>query len=93
MNLQLLLALLLLPAVASAADLLETYRDAVRYDAQFASAKAALEAGREKLPQGRAGLLPVLGLSANTIKNEVDYETRPSTGVIPSKYNSNGWGV
>ena len=88
-----MLALLLLPAAAGATDLLEAYRDALGYDAQFASAKAALEAGRERLPQGRAGLLPVLGLSANTIKNEIDYEARPSTGVIPSRFNSNGWSV
>lgn len=86
-------ALLLLPFAASAADLLEIYRDALAYDAQFASARAALEAGRERLPQGRAGLLPVLGLSANTIKNENEYQARPSIGIIPTRYNSNGWGV
>lgn len=87
------LALLFLPLVASAADLLDIYRDALGYDAQFAAAKAALEAGREKLPQGRAGLLPVLGVSANTIKNENEYQARPSNGIVPTKYNSNGWGV
>jgi len=92
-NIWLLLAFFLLPAAASAADLLEAYRDAAGYDSQFASAKAALDAGREKLPQGRAGLLPVLGLSANTVKNAVDYEARPSTGVIPTRYNSSGWAV
>ena len=83
----------LITATAQGADLLDVYRDAAAYDAQFASAKAALEAGREKLPQGRAGLLPTLGLSANTVWNEVDYEARPSNGVVPAKYNSNGWGI
>ena len=90
---RLLLVVLWLPVAACAADLIEAYREAVGYDAQFAAARAALEAGRERLPQGRAGLLPVLGLSANTTKNELDYESRPSNGVVPSKYNSNGWGV
>ena len=88
-----LLFLLLLPSLAQAANLLESYRDALSYDAQFSSARAALEAGRERLPQGRAGLLPVLALSANTVKNEVDYESRPSAGIIPSRYNSSGWAV
>ena len=93
MTRSLLLAILLLPLVAHAADLLETVHDALAYDAQFASARAALEAGRERLPQGRAGLLPVLGLSASTVKNTIDYESRPSAGVIPSRYNNNGWSV
>ena len=88
-----LLFLLLLPSLAQAANLLESYRDALSYDAQFSSARAALEAGRERLPQGRAGLLPVLALTANTVKNEVDYESRPSAGIIPSRYNSSGWAV
>ncbi|MBI5920726.1 MAG: TolC family outer membrane protein [Betaproteobacteria bacterium] len=99
LNLRLLLPLLpvLLPSLsplsASAMDLLEAYRDALNHDAQFASAKAGLDAGREKLPQGRAALLPVINLSANTLKNEVDYETRPSGGVLPINYQSNGWSV
>ena len=90
---RLLLALLLFPAAAGAADLLEVYREALGYDAQFAVARAALGAGRERMPQGLAGLLPVLGLSASTVKNGIDYEARPSTGVIPTRYNSSGWTV
>ena len=99
LNLRLLLPLLpvLLPSLsplsASAMDLLEAYRDALNHDAQFASAKAGLDAGREKLPQGRAALLPAINLSVNTLKNEVDYETRPSGGVLPINYQSNGWSV
>ena len=54
----LILSLALAGAPAFGADLLQVYRDAIDYDAQFASAKAAWEAGQEKLPQGRAGLLP-----------------------------------
>ena len=79
---------------AFAADLMSVYRDAQGYDAQFASARAALEAGREKLPQGRAGLLPTVGLGAQTVWNET--ETRLRRGGVPasnSDYNTNGWSV
>jgi outer membrane protein len=77
---------------AQGADLMAVYRDAIAYDAQYASARAALEAGREKLPQGRTGLLPTIGLAANTTWNEVDTTRRvngaPATN---TQYNSNGW--
>src|SRR5664279_3837973 len=79
---------------AHGADLMAVYRDALAYDAQYASARAALEAGREKLPQGRAGLLPTLGLAANTTWNDIDATPRGS-GIAETnmKYNSNGWTV
>ena len=93
MKRSLLAAALLFATTVQGADLLEVYRDAVGYDAQFASAKAALEAGREKLPQGRAGLLPTLGLGATTVWNSADYQARPPTGDVPAKYNSNGWSI
>ncbi|MDD5249236.1 MAG: TolC family outer membrane protein [Rhodocyclaceae bacterium] len=72
------------------ADLITVYRDALAYDAQFASAKASVEAGREKLPQGRAGLLPTIGLSGNTTWNDIDYTLRGTAGTSV-KYNTNGW--
>jgi outer membrane protein len=74
------------------ADLVSVYRDALAYDAQFASARATLEAARERVPQARAGLLPSVGLSANTAWNDVSSEVRtePVT-TVPAKYNSNGW--
>ena len=76
------------------ADLMAVYRDAIAYDAQYASARAALDAGREKLPQGRAGLLPTIGLAANTTWNDVD-STRRTAGAteVNTKYNNNGWTV
>lgn len=79
---------------ANAADLLSVYREALAYDAQFAAARAAVEAGREKLPQGRAGLLPTIGVSANTQWNDVDYHLRTTPPLnVPFKYNNNGWTV
>ena len=80
--------------LAQAADLMAVYRDAVAYDAQFASARAALDAGREKLPQGRSGLLPTIGLNGNSTWNDND-TTRRLNGAVASntQYNSNGWTV
>jgi outer membrane protein len=78
--------------VAQAADLLQVYRDAASFDAQYAAARAARDAGLERLPQGRAGLLPTIGLSANTTRN--DQESNPRTAGVPTRnneFNSNGW--
>jgi outer membrane protein len=79
---------------AHGADLMGVYRDALAYDAQFAAARAALDAGRERLPQGRAGLLPNIGLSSSTVWNDTDTNFRRA-GVpsVDSEYNTNGWTV
>ncbi|GAB1414587.1 hypothetical protein MASR1M97_33230 [Candidatus Desulfobacillus denitrificans] len=88
----LLLSLAFAVAPSFGADLLQVYRDAIDYDAQFASAKAAWEAGQEKLPQGRAGLLPVIGASASTVWNDVDFQRRmPGAGTVDAQYNTNGY--
>jgi outer membrane protein len=78
---------------AAAADLMAVYRDAMAYDAQYASARATLDAGREKLPQGRSALLPTIGLAADVKWNDADSQAR-ATGVTTSnRYNSNGWSI
>ncbi len=46
-----------------AADLMETYRQALEEDALYSAARAAHMAAQERLPQGRAGLLPTLSLA------------------------------
>lgn len=77
-----------------AADLLQVYRDAVSFDAQYAAARATRDAGLEKLPQGRAGLLPTIGLAANTTWNDVEATSRTAPAITRSAaYNSNGWSV
>ena len=79
---------------AGAADLMAVYRDAQGYDAQYAAARAALEAGRERLPQGLAGLLPSIGLGVQTAWN--DSETALRRSGVPksgSEYNTNGWSL
>lgn len=86
-----LLPLLLATMSAQAADLLQVYRQAQDYDAVFATAKANLEAGRERGPQGLAGLLPSLSLSGNTVWNDNRLD---SGGVsVDRQYNTNGYSL
>ena len=77
---------------ALAADLMQVYRDALANDAKFSAARAQYEAGQEKVVQGRAGLLPQIGLGADTTWN--DTNLKPKGGVSNDyTYNSNGYGV
>jgi outer membrane protein len=57
---------------AHAIDLLQVYKEALANDAQYASARATLAAGQEKAPQGRAGLLPTVGLSGGYNRSNSD---------------------
>ncbi len=88
------LAVLLSALPAFAADLVQVYREALVYDAQYAAARAAAAAGREKLPQALAGLLPTISASGSTFWNDGVYDTNV-TGIPRSqtKYNSNTYGV
>ena len=72
-----------LPFVVHGEDLVQVYRDAQRYDAVYSAAKFALEAGREKLPQGRALVLPTLNLSGSAQRSRIDSESRDEA-VSPS---------
>jgi outer membrane protein len=54
------------------------YRDAKAYDAPYAAARYALQAGLEKLPQGRALILPTLGLTSNATSTRIDSYSRNS---------------
>ncbi|MDB5887251.1 MAG: tolC [Rhodocyclales bacterium] len=69
-----------------AADLLEIYRDALSSDSQFSSARAQLEAGKEKGPQGTANILPVVNLTGSATYTHTD-------AILPSErdynYNTN----
>lgn len=57
---------------AHAINLLQVYQEALANDAQYASARAALAAGQERLPQGRAGLLPTVGVSGNYTRTNLE---------------------
>ena len=78
------------PAVAE--DLLQVYRDAKSFDAQYASARSALQAGLEKLPQGRALLLPSITATASTTTNHLGidrYGPNPVPQSARTFYNRN----
>jgi len=78
-----------------ATDLLQIYREAQNNDATFAAARSTLEAGRERTPQARAGLLPTLSLSGNSLWNQNELYLR--NGTLPPtldpnpRFNSNGY--
>ncbi|TAK87918.1 MAG: channel protein TolC [Betaproteobacteria bacterium] len=61
---------------ASAEDLVQVYRDAQRYDAVYAGARHSAEAGRERLPQGRALILPTLNLTGSATRSRIDSESK-----------------
>jgi outer membrane protein len=87
-----LLLLAFAAAPAAAEDLLQVYRDAKAYDAQYAAARQALQAGLEKLPQGRALLLPSLNLTAATTTNHLElspYGPTPVPSGTRTFYNRN----
>ena len=77
---------------ALAADLMQVYRDALANDAKFSAARAQYEAGQEKVVQGRAGLLPQVGMDANTTWNDANLKPIAARPIVES-YNSNGYGV
>jgi len=82
------LALALLPLGAGAANLGDIYSLAREHDAVWAAARQARLAGLERLPQGRAGLLPTVALSANARRNEVEIDPGSDRG-----FNSRGYGL
>ena len=72
-----LVASAVLSLSAQGADLLQVYQQAVTNDAQFASARANLTAGQERLPQAKAGLLPNVSFGGSNTYND---GTSPLTG-------------
>jgi outer membrane protein len=75
-------------STAGAADLLSVYRDALVSDATYQAARAQYNATRERLPQARAGYLPLITGSANTFRNDIDFERVPD-----QRFSTNGYGV
>ncbi|MDR1228449.1 MAG: TolC family outer membrane protein [Azoarcus sp.] len=67
-------AFILTTGMASAADLFQVYRDALANDARYAAARAQYEADREKVVQGRSGLLPTVAASAGANRNDDEVE-------------------
>jgi len=74
-----------------AADLIQVYQQALANDAQYASARAALSAGMERVPQGLAGLLPQVSASGSNTRNSIESITStismPTVKVHTNSYN------
>lgn len=94
---ELLLAGVLGTSGAQAADLIETFRAAQANDPVFAAARAAQQAGQEKLTQGRSTLLPTVNLNANSTFNDLTTQYHPAMPPLltggTARYNSSGFGV
>ncbi|MEO7496372.1 MAG: TolC family outer membrane protein [Massilia sp.] len=58
---------------AQAVDLIQVYQQALANDSAYASARASLAAGQERVAQGKAGLLPTVGLSGTIARNQNDF--------------------
>jgi outer membrane protein len=82
------LALSAAMGAASAADLINVYRDALVSDPVYQSARAQYASTVETLPQARAGYLPNVAASGNYFRNRVDED-------IAGKfdYTTKGYGV
>ncbi|AMO23842.1 TolC family outer membrane protein [Ramlibacter solisilvae] len=75
-------------------DLAEAYRLASERDATIRASRATSEAGRERLPQARASLLPSVSINSSRFKNDLDSKT--PNPLVPGqeinnqdRYNSN----
>ena len=62
-------------------DRVDIYREALDQDAQYAAARAEHKAAQEKIPQGRAGLLPNLTLSGVRKRQMINPEGSPEVGL------------
>ena len=84
-----LLGLALLSSAWSvqAMSLLDAYKTALEQDATIRSARAALEVGRERLPQAKAQLLPTV--SANVARNSNQLETTSTTVTREDYFSDN----
>jgi outer membrane protein len=77
-----------------AEDLLQIYQEALGYDALYAAAKYQMEAGQQRLPQARAGLLPNVQLGGNSTynMNDITFRTDPPQGGTRN-FNTNSFQV
>jgi outer membrane protein len=90
---------------AQAADLIQVYQQALANDATYASARSTLEAGRERITQGRSGLLPTISANGGYTRNNGDFSAdngggQTTIGGVPvsaltqnSNYHTNVYAV
>lgn len=84
------LSFLIAGGSASGANLGAVYQLARDNDAKLAAAREAQKAGQEKIPQGRAGLLPAINLSANVRRTDPESSV---AGANNNAYNSRGFSL
>ncbi len=72
-------------APAWSIDLLQAYETALTQDATVKAARAAADAGRERLPQARAQLLPSLSLSGARFENNLN-RSQPNNLGVPTTF-------
>jgi outer membrane protein len=89
---------MLTTGTAGAVDLLQVYHDALAHDARYSASRAQHEADQEKRVQGRSALLPTLGVTANTQRNNTENTARDSTTgqnlpAVDRRYSSNSYAV
>ncbi len=87
------IAALLTAGSAHAADLIQTYRDAASNDAQFASARNALLAGRERMPQGLSLLLPQISAGGSWSRANTEINQPQPFGGFSATYNQRAYSV
>ncbi|WP_292935709.1 TolC family outer membrane protein [Noviherbaspirillum sp.] len=76
---------------AHAINLLQVYQEALANDAPYASARASLTAGQEKSTQGRAGLLPTVGVGGSYSRSNMD---ATAGGIASTRdFNTNSYTV
>src|SRR5688500_13702463 len=73
-------------APAWSVDLLNLYRDALASDPVYQSARAQYQANIERLPQARAGYLPVVAGSASIFRNYVSRDNGPDLNYTTKSY-------
>jgi outer membrane protein len=71
-TLAVLIASAFLSLNAQAADLIQVYQQALANDATYASARASLAVGKERVPQGKSLLLPTIAASGSLTRNNAD---------------------
>ena len=88
MRLQRLIPALALAVAGNAvgADLLNVYRDALVSDPVYQSNRAVYLATIERLPQARAGYLPLIAGSASIFRNHVEFQGAPDRDYTAKTY-------
>src|SRR5471032_1447697 len=82
---------------AQAADLIQVYQQALANDATYASARASLTVGQERITQGRSLLLPNIAASGSNLRNSGDLNLYDPTfgrlGKMDADYHTNVYQV